>query len=96
MKKGRKIGFVLNPNNEEALLQRLGKKEFEATYVDLLQFIAQCLDVAIKGDNCWVNIGMTRDRSGLLLTRHWDEDVLFLAGGSLASLSTECGAEVGS
>jgi len=96
MKKGRKIGFVLNANNEEALLQRVGKKEFEATYVDLLQFIAQCLDVAINGDECWINIGMTRDKSGLLLTRHWDDDTLFLVAGSMASLSTECGAEVGS
>lgn len=96
MKKGRKLAFVLNANNEESLLARQGKKEFEATYIDLLQFLAQCLDAAVGGENVWVNIGMTRDRSGLLLTRHWDDDVLFLAAGSMASLSQECQPELSS
>ncbi len=96
MKKGRKLAFVLQANNEEALLARQGKKEFEATYVDLLQFLAQVLDAAIEGEDVWVNIGMTRDRSGLLLVRHWDDDTLYLAAGSLSGLSLECQPELSS
>jgi len=94
MKKGRKIGFVLNANNEESLLERAGKKEFEATYSNFLQLVAQVLDKAIQGDDCWLNIGMTKDRSGLLIVRHWEDDVVYLVAGSLASLSVECGAEI--
>jgi len=89
MKKGRKVQFLLTSNNVEAFEERAkGKQPLEA-YYGLLLLCAQVCDHAIDGEDIYCTLGMTRDKSGLLLTISWDRDKSYLAAGSLASLSDE-------
>jgi len=90
MKRGKKVGFTLNPNNEAALLERIKAKTVSDNYGTFLQAIAQSMDLMCKGENVYLTLGMTRDRSGLLLVVNWDDDKTFLVAGSLAGLSDEC------
>ena len=92
MKKGKKLGFVLNPNNLEHLQSRLKTSKAMDNYCDFLALVAQALDLAISGEDIFLTIGITRDKSGLLMTITWDGDKTFLVAGSLASLSDEARA----
>lgn len=84
-----KVAMQLNANNEASLLERVQEKSFKDTYIDFLQLVAQAFDKAIEGENVYLNVGMTRDRSGLLVVINWDGDKSYLVAGSLASLSQE-------
>jgi len=89
MRKGRKVQYVLNANNVEALEERSKGKQPLETYLGLLLLAANVCDHAIAGEDIYMTIGMTRDRSGLLLVITWGEDKSYLAAGSLAGLSDE-------
>jgi len=90
MKRGKKVQFVLNANNEESLMQRIKANKVNDNYGSFLQLVAQSMDLMCKGENVYLTLGMTRDRSGLLLVVNWDNDKTFIVAGSLASLSDEC------
>jgi len=90
MKRGKKIQFTLNPNNEETLLTRSKANKLSDNYGSFLQLVAQSMDLMCKGENVYLTLGMTRDRSGLLLVVNWDDDKTFIVAGSLAGLSDEC------
>jgi len=89
MKKGKKVQYVLNANNVEALAARSEGKQPLSAYSGLLELAANVCDHAVSGEDIYMTIGMTRDRSGLLLVITWDGDKSFLAAGSLAGLSDE-------
>ncbi len=89
MKKGKKVQYVLNANNVEALDGRVKAKKVDEAYYGLLRLCAEVCDHAIAGEDIYLTIGMTRDRSGLLLVVTWDGDKTFMAGGSLAGLADE-------
>jgi len=94
MKKGRKLHFVLNPNNVETLEERGKSKQPLEAYYGLLLLAANVCDHAISGEDIYMTLGMTRDRSGLLLVITWEDDKTFLAAGSLAGLSDEASSWV--
>ena len=96
MKKGRKVQYILNANNVEALAERSTGKQPLQAYLGLLELAANVCDHAISGEDIYMTIGMTRDRSGLLLVITWDGDKSFLAAGSLAGLSDEASSWVSS
>lgn len=90
MKKGRKVQYILNPNNVEALNERFSSKDKGEAYYGLLRLCAEICDHAVQGEDIYFTLGMTRDRSGLLAVITWDGDKSFLAAGSLAGLADEC------
>ena len=94
MKKGKKVQYTLQANNVDSFDERLKTPTKLVAYEGLLRLCAEVCDHACKGEDIYLTLGMTRDKTGLLVVITWDGDKSFLAGGSLVGLSDECGAWV--
>jgi hypothetical protein len=47
------------------------------------------LDNAIKGEDIYMTLGMTRNKDAVLLTITWDREKLVISGGSLTDLAEQ-------
>jgi hypothetical protein len=72
------------------------KKEFKgytpaSPYAGLVELLADVVDTAISGPECYVTFGLSRDRSSILLTVHYEHSKLYAGGTTLAELSAAAG-----
>ena len=59
----------------------------DSEYLDLLRLIAEIIDMIAVGDNVYLVLGSTKDRSALTLTIKGDAEVQPVYAGSLLGLS---------
>lgn len=84
-----KSNVSLDADNLQSAKELLIKQKNPSQYQGLLCVIADVLDTAISGSNCYLIIGLTRDRNALLLTVHQDGAKAFAGGLRLTELSRE-------
>jgi hypothetical protein len=67
------LSVVLDPSNEAAYHTALGAKGGFELYGNLVLLVAQALDEAVRGDNCWISLGATASKDALCFTLHTGE-----------------------
>lgn len=85
-----KTGYVrdtLQPNNLKEVTQCFLDPKRAGEYAGLTAAIADAMDYAIATGDCWVSIGVTRDKGAIILTVHFAHSKLTAAGPDLAQLS---------
>jgi hypothetical protein len=63
------------------------QKKVPAEYSDFCLWLSEFTDAIAAGDNLWLTIGATRNRSALLFTLHDGDDVRYVAAGSFREIA---------
>jgi len=82
-------GTPLTPTNTFAVNDSLKLKDSHLVYGNLLLVLADVLDSAVKGEDIYLTLGMTRNKDAVLLTITWDRDKLVLSGATLRDLADQ-------
>jgi hypothetical protein len=80
---------VIEPINEVEFVDQASKKRLAEVYTDLLQLLAQVCDEAASGDNVWLSMGATKEKSALVVTVHTPEGNMSVYGATLGGLCLE-------
>jgi len=79
----------LTPTNTQHIEDAIKLKNVGGIYTDLLMVIADVLDTAVKGEDIYMTVGMTRNKDAVLLTITWDREKLVLSGATLRDLAEQ-------
>lgn len=90
MKKSQPKTYPL-PDNESEFDHVWGKAKDYQQFQALLRLIAQALDLAIQGDNVWISIGTTRDRSSIVLSVHQSNEVMAVYSDTFLGIVAKAG-----
>jgi len=77
-------------NQLETLDQELASKTKAEPYHPMIRLIADVLDNAIKGDNCYLTIGTTRDQSAIILSLTVEGQKIYVSSATLYELAGRC------
>jgi len=86
MKKGFVRATVGNQNLQTVQDDATVKDGLRA-YLGLVSILADALDYAAGGGDCWVTLGLSRDKGALLLTVNNGGSKLYASGATLTELS---------
>lgn len=67
--------------------QQLAKAEKPTVYFPLLLLMADVIDDAVKGSNTYITLGVTRDKSAIILTVNVGGSKVYASGATLAELA---------
>lgn len=59
-------------------------------YYGLVAILADVVDTAARGDECYLTFGLSRNRDQIMLTVHIGRDALYASGASLVEVSKVC------
>jgi hypothetical protein len=79
----------LNANNELDFQTDVGSKAGLETYAPILQLIAQVTDACANGENVWLSVGATKNRTSLCLTLHLPEGPTAVFAATLRDLANQ-------
>jgi hypothetical protein len=71
----------------KTMSQQLAKPDKPVTYFPLLLIMADVIDDAVKGANTYMTLGVSRDKSSIILTISVDGHKLYASGATLAELA---------
>jgi len=79
----------IEASNKAEIEARTKAGEISPSLASLLLVIADVFDLAASGQDIYMTLGMTRDKSGYLMTIFWNGERVYASGGSLMSLAEE-------
>jgi len=82
----------MTPDQLKTMHQQLAKADKPTTYFPLLLIMADVVDEAVKGSNTYLTLGVTRDKSAIIMSISVDGKKLYASGASLADLADKVNA----
>jgi hypothetical protein len=79
----------LKADNKSLVTEHIVAGSLSKSWSDIVMLMADVLDNAIKGEDIYITVGMTRNKDACLLTVTWDREKLVLSGMSLLDLAEQ-------
>jgi len=84
------VRAVMKPDQLETVRKQIIKDTGFQAYQGVALLLADIVDTAVKGTECYATFGISKDRSAILLTIHLGDQKLYAQGATLAEVSSAC------